>query len=246
MSDWNPWHGCRKLSEGCRHCYIYRMDARYHKDASIIYQTRDFDLPLKRKRDQEYQLKPDSLVYTCFTSDFLLEEADAWRPACWEMMRKRSDLMFLFLTKRIDRFLDCVPDDWGSGYPNVIVGCTVENADCAKQRLPLFQTLPILHKTIVCQPLLGAIDLSPYLRDSIDQVVVGGEMGLEARVCDYDWVLQIHEQCKKANVSFIFRQTGANFRKDGKLYRIPRKYQFSQAKKAGLNTWDTPVKSRKK
>ncbi|MDE6046291.1 MAG: phage Gp37/Gp68 family protein, partial [Alistipes sp.] len=19
---WNPWHGCRKISEGCRHCYV--------------------------------------------------------------------------------------------------------------------------------------------------------------------------------------------------------------------------------
>lgn len=25
--SWNPWHGCRKISEGCRHCYVYRQDA---------------------------------------------------------------------------------------------------------------------------------------------------------------------------------------------------------------------------
>ena len=24
---WNPWHGCHKLSEGCRHCYVYRGDS---------------------------------------------------------------------------------------------------------------------------------------------------------------------------------------------------------------------------
>ena len=23
-SMWNLWHGCHKLSEGCRHCYVYR------------------------------------------------------------------------------------------------------------------------------------------------------------------------------------------------------------------------------
>ncbi|MBD5420441.1 MAG: phage Gp37/Gp68 family protein [Muribaculaceae bacterium] len=21
MVSWNPWHGCHKISEGCRHCY---------------------------------------------------------------------------------------------------------------------------------------------------------------------------------------------------------------------------------
>ncbi|WP_367617448.1 DUF5131 family protein, partial [uncultured Bilophila sp.] len=24
MSQWNPWHGCRKISPGCRHCYVFR------------------------------------------------------------------------------------------------------------------------------------------------------------------------------------------------------------------------------
>ncbi|MER2143167.1 MAG: DUF5131 family protein [Eubacteriales bacterium] len=22
-SNWNPWHGCRKCSEGCQNCYVY-------------------------------------------------------------------------------------------------------------------------------------------------------------------------------------------------------------------------------
>ena len=24
---WNLWHGCHKLSAGCKHCYVYRGDA---------------------------------------------------------------------------------------------------------------------------------------------------------------------------------------------------------------------------
>ena len=23
---WNPWHGCRKCSEGCENCYMYFLD----------------------------------------------------------------------------------------------------------------------------------------------------------------------------------------------------------------------------
>ena len=71
----------------------------------------------------------------CFSSDFLIEEADDWREECWTMMAERSDLDFIFLTKRIDRFLQCIPDDWNDGYDNVTVGCTVENQAMADHRL---------------------------------------------------------------------------------------------------------------
>ena len=35
-SMWNLWHGCHKLSEGCRHCYVYRTDGKYGKDSSVV------------------------------------------------------------------------------------------------------------------------------------------------------------------------------------------------------------------
>ena len=66
------------------------------------------------------------------------------------------------------------------------------------------------------------------------EVTVGCESGNEARVFDYDWVLNIREQCIKAGVPFHFKQTGAHFRKDGKLYNIPRSQQMVQAHKAGI------------
>ena len=68
-----------------------------------------------------------------------------------------------------------------------------------------------------------------------EQVTVGGESGSEARVCDYAWVLGIREQCIAANVPFYFKQTGAHFRKDGRLYNIPRNQQMKQAYKAGID-----------
>ena len=37
-------------------------------------------------------------------------------------------------------------------------------------------------------------------------------------------------------VPFTFRQTGARFEKDGRLYLIPREKQLSQARKAGIDT----------
>lgn len=170
-----------------------------------------------------------------FTSDFLLAEADVWRREAWEMIRLRRDLHFMFFTKRIDRLSECLPGDWGAGYEHVTIGCTVENQRMADYRLPIFQKLPIRHKIIVCAPLIGPIDLAPYLGPEIEQVSVGGESGPEARVCDYAWVLSLRDQCAEHDVSFCFHQTGARLLKDGRLYRIRRQFQHTQARKAGID-----------
>ena len=150
-------------------------------------------------------------------------------------MRERSALRFLFITKRIDRFYVGLPDDWNDGYQNVTICCTVENQTMADKRLPIFLDVPIKHKCIVMEPLLGKTDISPYLNKTIELVSVGGESGCEARVCNYDWVLDIRRQCMEAGVPFRFRQTGAKLLKDGVLYCIKRQYQHSQAKQAGIN-----------
>ena len=100
---WNLWHGCHKISEGCRHCYVYRRDSLYDKDSRVVARTAAFDLPLKRRRNGDYRIPSGTRVYTCFTSDFFLAEADPWRAEAWAMIRRRSDLSFIIPTKRIDR-----------------------------------------------------------------------------------------------------------------------------------------------
>ena len=197
--------------------------------------TGNFYLPIKRKRDKSWKIESGKVVFTCFTSDFLLSDADEWREECWLMMKRRSDLWFYFFTKRIDRFMECVPEDWGEGYDNVLVGCTVENQQMADYRLPIFMSLPIKHKSIIVAPLIEPVDLSVYLDGSIEEVSVGGESGQHARPCDYAWILTIREQCVKADVPFHFHQTGARLIKDGRTFHIPRCYQHSQAHKANIN-----------
>lgn len=234
-AGWNPWHGCHKLSPGCMNCYVYRMDARHERDASIVKKTGDFTLPMRHARGGEYKLQPGTMVYTCFTSDFLLEDADAWRPEAWAMMRARADLVFLFITQRIDRFAEALPPDWGDGYPNVVVGCTVENQAMAEYRLPIFRDAPIRHKFLACEPLLERLDLAPHLGPWVEQVIAGGESGNAARPCDYAWLLALRAQCVAAGIAFRFKQTGANFIKDSRHYRIERRFQHAQARRAGID-----------
>ena len=234
-SLWNPWHGCHKLSTGCRHCYVYRGDSKHGKDSSIITKTGQFNLPVRRKKDKTYKIPSGNLVYTCFTSDFLIEEADEWRIEAWKMMRERYDLHFLFITKRIDRLGQCLPPDWGDGYDNVTICCTMENQDRVDYRLPLYKAAPVNHKIIICEPLLSAINFKGELGIWVEQIVVGGESGKEARICNYDWVLDIRRQCIENNISFWFKQTGYRLLKGEREYKIARQFQHTQARKAGIN-----------
>ncbi|MDO4564948.1 MAG: DUF5131 family protein [Clostridia bacterium] len=236
MSDiWNPWHGCRRYSDGCRNCYVYRRDESIGVDASKVRKTAAFDLPVRRKRGGGYSVPPQSALFLCMTSDFFIEEADEWRGDIWRMIRLRRDVFFTVITKRIARLPACLPPDWGGGWDNFRLICTMENQREADNRLPLLLDAPIKHKGIACEPLLSPVRFNPPLDDRIEIVVAGGESGVNARPCRYEWILDIREQCKNAGVSFWFKQTGANFIKDGREYKIPRRLQHEQAKKANIN-----------
>ena len=81
---------------------------------------------------------------------------------------------------------------------------------------------------------MEAIDITPYL-DGVEHVSVGGETGRDARECDYDWVLDIREQCVKADVTFWFKNTGSLFKYDGAVQKINPYKQTGMAKELGIN-----------
>lgn len=62
-----------------------------------------------------------------FATDFSLLKAGEWRGEAWAMIRERTDINFLILIKRIDRFPVSLPDDWDEGYDNVNI-----QAQCVK------------------------------------------------------------------------------------------------------------------
>ncbi len=234
MAVWNPWRGCHKYSEGCKFCYIHKGDNKRGVDTNNIILTDKFTAPIEKNKKGEYKIKPGQVVYLCFSSDFLIPDADAWRTECWQMIKERSDLHFVFLTKRIERFTTCTPDNWGDGYENVTVGCTIENQEMADFRLAIFEKLPIKHKNVICQPLIEQVNIEKYLND-VELVVVGGESDYNARPLNYNWVLSLRSQCIKTNTHFEFRQCGTYFIKDGKKYTLSVRQLCSQAKKAGID-----------
>lgn len=234
--NWEPWTGCYKESVGCDNCYFYGPNAKRYGQNNII-KTDKFDWPIRKNKKDEYNIKGGKILATCFATDFFLPEADKWRKEVWSMIKERQDIDFLILTKRIDRFMICIPDDWEDGYDNVNIGCTVENQVLADYRLPLFLSYPIKRRFIACSPILESIDLSSYL-NGVEHVTVSGENGKDARECNYEWVLDIREQCVTAGKTFWFKSTGTFFRYDGIVEKVNPFKQGSTAKELNINILD--------
>ena len=138
------------------------------------------------------------MVYLCFSTDFLIEEADSWRGECWSMIRERQECTFLFLTKRIERFMDCIPDDWGEGYDNVVVCCTIENQKNADKKLSIFKMLPIsinvsqrsqCSKEQIWKSILTIYGVNDFSEGFIQMTIILVIMGLFDRFfIDWYWV----------------------------------------------------------
>ncbi|MDR0590925.1 MAG: phage Gp37/Gp68 family protein [Puniceicoccales bacterium] len=234
---WNPWHGCRKMSEGCRNCYVYFFDRRYGRNTSIVTRSKTgFSLPVAKNRAGIYKIPPGTTITTCINSDFFIEDADLWRQETWAMMKERSDCVFFIITKRAARFTQTLPGDWGEGYENLQINVTAENQQAADQRLPIFLETPMRYRGIIVSPVLEAVNLRRFLATGkVDKVTVSGESYAGARVTRFDDILAIRRQCVDYNVSFFFHQTGRFLLKDGQLLRIPRASERTLAAQFGLD-----------
>lgn len=209
---WNPWHGCKKVSEGCANCYVYAQDKRYGRDTTVV-----------TKGATTYKLKAPigSTVMLCFSSDFFIPDADIWRDGCWDEIRYRTDCKFIIPTKRPERIKECVPDDWGDGWDNVLVIASVENQKMADKRLADLCDAPLKHRGVFCAPLIAPVSLAKWLDTGmIDEVSVGGDNASSylARPLSYQWVFNIYRECIERDVAFWFHQTGTIFIKDGLDY----------------------------
>jgi len=94
--------------------------------------------------------------------------------------------------------------------PNVWLGTSVENQECADKRIPHLIECPAAVRFLSCEPLLGPIDIqgtTPVGRN-VDWVIVGGESGPGARPMNLDWARDIRDTCVEAGVPFFFKQVG--------------------------------------
>ncbi|SPF68597.1 Protein of unknown function DUF5131 [Propionibacterium ruminifibrarum] len=236
---WNPWHGCRRVSEGCDNCFMMHRDASWGVDGEVIRRVAPagFTYPLSVDRNGAYKVRAGEMLRVCMTSDFFLRQADPWREEAWDVIRARPDVKFFLLTKRPHRVARCLPGDWGDGWDNVMLSVSVENQRRADQRMPVLLDLPFAHKGAMAAPLIGPLDVAPYLADGqVEQILVGGENYGGTRPLDIDWVRSLRAQCEAADVSMTFIETGSVLVKDGRTYRMgSKRHQSVQAHRSGLS-----------
>ncbi len=212
---WNPWEGCTKISEGCENCYMSRILAQFGKDPTVVRRTSDatFYAPLKWRRP--------AMVFTCSMSDFFHKDADPWRADAWEVIRRTPHLTYQILTKRIGSVKGRLPTDWGSGWPHVWLGISVESGEYL-WRVKTLLTIPAAIRLVSYEPALGPIDLVPYLTrknetgERLDWVISGGESDFKhPRPANLDWFRAVRDQCAQAGVPFFHKQHGGSRKIDG-------------------------------
>ena len=219
--SWNIWHGCRKYSEGCENCYMFFLDSIHNvpEKSERIERTSDVNKPLRKDQKGRYKVPPGFTLTMNMTSDTFIEEADQWRDEMWATIRKRPDVIFQLLTKRVSRIAGCLPDDWGDGYENVMLSITTENQARFDERWPIFESIPAKHKGLNLAPLLGPIDITPALASGqMEQILLSGESFGGRRPCRHEWIEDISDQCGRFGVNFAVNIIGSVYIKDGVEY----------------------------
>lgn len=205
--SWNPWHGCIKVSDGCKFCYMYRDKERYGKDPTVVLRS-------KTKFNEPYSWKENAKVFTCSWSDFFIKEADEWRDEAWTIIKNTPNLTYQILTKRPKRIVECLPSDWGDGYDNVWLGVSVENQK-NMHRAGILNNIPAKVRFLSIEPMLDLVTIYFGLIPNINWVIVGGESGNKTgkylyRPCYIDWFYSIMHDCQRANVPIFIKQLGTH------------------------------------
>lgn len=208
-TTWNPTTGCTKVSPGCEFCYAERLSKRlcamgvkkYANSFSVTLHNDSLDLPLRWKRPR--------FVFVDSMSDLFHESIpDEFIQDVFAVMRKARQHRFQVLTKRSERLRNLSPAiEWA---PNIWMGVSIENEEYLYRKQNLIQTGADV-KFLSLEPLLGPV---PGLElTAIDWVIVGGESGPGARPMKEEWVLEIRDKCKVADVPFFFKQWGGTVKK---------------------------------
>ena len=107
--------------------------------------------------------------------------------------------------------------------PNVWLGVSAEDQDTFDERHEYLLNTPAAVRFLSFEPLLGPIDaefdevaigLEPdgygntAILGGIDWVIAGGESGPKARPMHPEWLASLRNQCKSANIPFLFKQWG--------------------------------------
>lgn len=245
----NPWTGCTKVSPGCDHCYAEGWSKRSGLVEWGPHGSRRRTSPANWRKPLKWDAEAKAAgvrkrVFCASLADVFDNHgsiASGWRGDLWHLIARTTNLDWLLLTKRPQNIAKTLPDcygapAWGDGWANVWLGTTVENQAEADRRIPHLLSVPASVRFLSCEPLLGPLDLTPYLWGRADPcpdcqmdadcdcgalprhmlggepdlawAICGGESGHGARPMHPDWARDLRDQFRDAGVPFFFKQWG--------------------------------------
>jgi len=214
--SWNPWMGCMKVSDGCKHCYAetlitVRMKLNvWGPAASTDRKVTGKDIWNRPARwNREAKASGEETFVFCASLCDIFEDhptANAARPKVFDIIRATPHLTWQILTKRPERIASCLPEDWGEGWPHVWLGTSIEDLRVA-ERADHLRKVPAVVRFISYEPALGPLDDLDLT--GIDWVIYGGESGPGYRAHDLAWPRVMRDRCAEDGVAFFFKQSAA-------------------------------------
>jgi len=205
-SSWNPVTGCTKISPACKFCYAEIMAKRLQAMGTRGYEH-EFELAIHKERlNQPKKRKKPTKYFVNSMGDLFHEDvSDKFITQVFDTIKSTPQHIYQILTKRAERMAEYFAHHNVQG--NVWLGVSVENREHGVPRIDELRKIetPAV-RFLSVEPLLedlGIIDLT-----GINWVIVGGESGLKARQMKPEWVFNIQNQCKLAEVKFFFKQWG--------------------------------------
>jgi protein gp37 len=211
---WNPTTGCNKISAGCKFCYAEVMSKRLKAMGQVKYKN-NFKLTLHPSSlNVPYTWNKPKVVFVNSMSDLFHKDVPLeYIQTVFKVMNDCPQHTFQVLTKRADILAQHSPFlNWTE---NIWMGVSVENLKVV-DRIDHLRNTGAFIKFLSLEPLIGPLpDLNLF---GIDWVIAGGESGPKARPMKTEWVIDIKDQCKDADVAFFFKQWGGkNKKKAGRL-----------------------------
>jgi len=252
----NVINGCTVVSPGCTNCYAMKQAHRFPVRQGLTRQTKGGMVWTGEVRFHEPALqqvlrwkRPRKIFWNAHGDTFHEAVPSLWIDRCFAVMAATPQHIHQVLTKRPERLREYAYQAMGCGehwlahcelshapmwpLPNVWLGVSVEDQPRAEERIPILLDTPAAIRWLSMEPLLGEVDLSPWLgfwepgeqirtpdggsyttetprapEPLIDWVVLGGESGPHARPMHPAWERAVRAQCEAAGVPYLFKQWG--------------------------------------
>lgn len=194
----NPWIGCAKVSEACKHCYAeVSTPARVMRSkgeetwgvGSVRHETKDWEADIRRWNRAALAVGERRRVFCASLADVFENHASlpSLRARLFAAQLAATGLDHLLLTKRPENVPSMVPAAWlePGGWPaHVWIGTTVESQEWAEKRIPRLLAVPATVRFLSVEPMLGPIDLRWALnRDRMHSCSRGGEAHNGSDMC---------------------------------------------------------------